>query len=371
MNGAAALPSKRLRRLEAAMAARDIHPVEKACLRAERAGHLAQQGHFAAAQAEINGIHADFDRRPNPAVSVWLNLAEGFVAFFSSLSAVARDKMKRAHALSGASQLTQLQALSAAWLAHTDYVALDPDAMAAHLRQALALASANNHPARGRACLTLATALNFAGRGDEAQAWFARAREHATADGDEVTQISVISNIAWHHGAQALHASVFGGDVQAQARHAMAGAISIDSFDQWAGTTSLDNWAPMLRAVALSTQDEPAQALALYEAHFSGAKDQGMGRLSANFLADMAWCRWRIGDSEGARKEVQAALSSLGVSSFADDLAVAHGRLAQVLRALGDAEAALDHDMKARECRADHQRVQARMAALIADWPSP
>lgn len=365
---AAALPSKRLKRLDAAIA-RAVHPVEKASLRAERAGHLAQQGHFDAAQAEISAVHAEFDRQPHPAVSAWLYLAEGFVAFFSSLSAAARDKMKRAHALSGASRLTQPQALSAAWLAHTDYIALDVESMAAHLRQALSLAAPDHHAARARACLTMGTALNFAERHEQAQAWFARAREHASADGDEVTLISVITNIAWHHGVQALQASVFGGDVGAPARHAMAGAISIDSFDQWAGTTSLDSWAPMLRAVALSAQGEAGQALALYEAHWGDAKSQGMGRLSANFLADMAWCRWRAGDSAGASADAQAAMAHLDASTFADDLAVAHGRLAQVLRALGDADLALTHDMKARECWAAHREVQAQVRALIGDWP--
>ncbi len=363
-----ALPSRLQVRLDEAIA-RAVHPVEQACLRAERAGHLAQRGQFDAAQAEIDSLHTLFDRNPHPAVSSWLSLAEGFVAFFGSVSATARDKIKRAHALSGASRLPRIQALCAAWLAHTDYVALDFQAMAAHLQQAFELAASDHHAARARACLTMGTALHFAERLDLAQPWYVRAREHASTAGDEVMLIGLGSNMAWHHGMHALQASIFGGPLAEHARHAMAGALSVNNLDRWSGTTSLDSWAPMLRALTYSVQGEAASALALYQSHLGDARNQGMGRLSPVFLADLAWCHWRVGDTEGARLQAQAALTSLDASTFADDCAAAHGRLAQVFRALEQDDHACIHEAKAKEHWAAHQCVQAQVIALVGDWP--
>lgn len=366
----APLPSRMQLRLDKAIA-RAVHPIEQACLRAERAGHLAQRGQFDAAQAEINALHTLFDHDPHPAVSSWLSLAEGFVAFFGGASATARDKIKRAHALSGASRLPQIQALCAAWLAHTDYVALDFPAMALHLQQTFKLAASDHHTAHARACLTMGTALHFAERLDLAQTWYARAREHASVEGDEVMLIGLGSNMAWHYGMHALQASIFGGPLTEYARHAMAGALSVNNLDHWSGTTSLNSWAPMLQALALSVQGDAAKALALYQVHLGDSRVQGMGRLNPVFLADMAWCRWRVGDTEGARADAHDAQTGLDASKFEDDSAVAHGRLGQVFHSLGEIELAQTYEAKAKDHWAAHRLVQAQVLALVGDWPLP
>ena len=368
--GESPLPSRMQLRLDEAIA-RAVHPVEQACLRAERAGHLAQRGQFDQAKAEIELLHAQFDSNPHPAVSSWLSLAEGYFAFFSGSTIVARDKIKRAHALSSASRLPRIQALSAAWLAHTDYVALDFPAMAANLQQTFKLASSDHRSAHARACLTTGTALHFAERLDLAKPWYARTREHASAAGDEVMLIGLGSNMAWHHGMHALQASIFGGALTDHARYAMAGAISVDNLDHWSGTTSLNSWAPMLRALSLSVQGEAAQALALYQTHLGDARTQGMGRLSPVFLADMAWCRWRVGDAEGARAGAHDAQSQLSASQFPDDCAVVHGRLSQVFGSLKEHELAQTHRTRAQEQWAAHRALQAQVLKLLDDWKVP
>src|SRR5205085_11523468 len=113
-----------LARLDAALA-RARQPVEVACLRAERAGFLARLGRFDEARAVLGSLHAQFDPRPHAAVSAWLCLVEGWMLHFGNFGAGARDKMKRAQALSAAAGLQPLQALSSAWLAHMDYLADD------------------------------------------------------------------------------------------------------------------------------------------------------------------------------------------------------------------------------------------------------
>ena len=68
-------------------------PVENACLRAEKAALLARQGYLDAARAELAIVHARYDGRPNAVVSAWVNLAEGLIAFYGSLSLKAKDKL--------------------------------------------------------------------------------------------------------------------------------------------------------------------------------------------------------------------------------------------------------------------------------------
>jgi tetratricopeptide (TPR) repeat protein len=358
-------PASRLvARLDAAIA-RAVHPVDAACLRAERAGHLARQGHFDEAGRDIAALHAEFRQQPNAAVSAWLCLAEGLTAYFSNMSAVSRDKIQRAHALSAAARIRPLQALSTAWLAHMDYVALDVERMARNVTEALQTVASDNHSAQARACLVMGLALHFAERLDLAQPWYAKVREHALADGDEATLSALIHNIAWHRGNHAMQSTIFGGNASEHARHAMAGAVSTDNFDQWIGATSLDALVPMLRAVVFSVQGEFERALTLYEVHLADARTQGLGRMSANFLADMAWCRWHGGDAEGARDDAASAASSIEPSMHADDRAVAHGRLGQLLRAMGDIDAALPHEQQARECWTAHRRLQAQVVELL------
>ena len=70
--------SRLLARLDGALA-RTRHPVEAACLRAERAGFLARLGHLDAARAAAQALHAQFDTQPHAAVSSWLCLVDGWV----------------------------------------------------------------------------------------------------------------------------------------------------------------------------------------------------------------------------------------------------------------------------------------------------
>jgi hypothetical protein len=347
------------------------HPVEAACLRAYRAAQQARIGEQAAAQDEVDSIHAAFDRQPNVAVSAWLCFAEACIAYFGNLSGSARDKMQRALALGNAAQLPRIRALSAAWLAQLDYLHHDFEAMVDHLRLAIDLAGAAQPSALGRACLVVAGAYHHANRLDLAQPWYARARECASREGDEATLSALIHNMAWHRANQAVQAAVFGGDGSADARHALAGADSTDNIGRWIGITSLDALVPMLRASVLSVLGEPAAALALYEAHAQDARRQGLSRMSARFQADMAWCRWRGGDAAAALREAASAAQAIDPSMDCDDQAIAHGLLAQVHRAAGDQARALLHEGKAREARSDYLRVQAQIVALLADLPLP
>lgn len=361
------LHSKLLQRLDADIA-RSAHAVEQGRLRAERAGYFARQGYFDDARSEIRDVQAMFYAQPHPAVSASLAMAEGLLAFHEGKDSGARDKFKRAEAVSAATGLPQLQAHAFAWLAHVDYVALDFPALVVHARKALELSEVDHHAARARVCLVIANALHFSARLDLAQPWYTSAREHANADGDDATLSALNTDMASQLCDHALRVSLFGGAVNDAARLALASANSAQSFEQWVGTASLTAWVPMLRAVALSVVGEPQQALALYKTHLHEAEQQGLARLTSTYLADMAWCEWRVGDNHAARRCASAALTSLALTTYTDDLAVAHARLAQVFRALGDEGVAATHEAQSRSLWAAHQAVQHQVVTLIGDW---
>ena len=356
--------SRLLARLDAALA-KTRHPVDQACLRAERAGFLARLGHFDEARAVIASLHGQFDHHPHPAVSAWLSMAEGWMLHFGSMSSGARDKLKRAQALSTAAGLTQLQALSSAWLAHMDYLASDTDAMVRNVSLALKLASADNHGALARASMVVALAYDFAGRVDRAQPWYIRVREHATIDGDDTTLSALNYNLSGHRVHHAMEAAIFGGDALEWARQASVTTEATGNFDAWVGTLALDALVPMQRACLASIQGQYGEALVLYEKHIDDARRQGLGRLASNYLADMAWCRWHLGDAAGARRDTEAAAEGIDPSMHADDRAMAHGRLAALFKLLDDSDAAQRHAALSRECLSVHRKVQAALIEAL------
>lgn len=363
-------PSRLLTRLDTAIA-QAPSLFDQACLQAERAAYRARQGQIEEARASVRQLQPALEAAPRrrshvpPALAIWLLIAEGLIEHYSALQPTARDKLARAHELATLAQLTPLQALTAAWLAHLDYVRHDMGSMLVHLRRALTLAGPAHHAARARASLVAAQAYHFAGRFDRAQPWYQRARHHAAAEGDETTTSALMHNMAWLHGSQAREAQLFACGDEAQLRMAAIGADSTGHFDAGIGTASLASLVPMLQALLMVLRGEHASALALYEAHFDAARRDGLTRLEPCFLADMAWCQIKLGLNEAALTSARAALGALAAHCEIDDRAVAFARLAAVFDALGlgpDAE-------RARQlAKADwmaHRRHQVELMASL------
>ena len=125
------------------------------------------------------------------------------------------------------------------------------------------------------------------------------------------------------------------------------------------GYASLDALVPMQRAGMATVQGQYGEALALYERHIDAACRQGLGRLAAKYLADVAWCRWHLGDTSGALRDAQAAAESMDATTQMDDRAVAHARLAALYTLLDDPDAAARHAAQGRDDWAAHRRFQS------------
>jgi len=358
------MKSRLLTNLDTAIAAA-TQAVQADCLRAERAGLLARQGQIAEARAVLSALQAQYARQPDVSVSAWLSLAEGYVSYFSDLNRNARDKISRAYALSAPARDTRLRALSLAWLAHMDYVDHDLEPMARHIAECFELAEPEHHAAQARGCLVTAMSYHFGGRFEAAQPWYAKARQHANAEGDEAMLGAVMHNMAGLLADESRQTVLRGVEDDAATRRAMLGLESIRNFNLLVGTESLNALVPLLRAHVSSLQGRCADAVALYEAHFSDGLLQGLDRKRAFLGADLAWCRLQLGQTEQSLKDALAAEVALPHDHDVDDRAAAHSRLAQVFSQLGQAEASARHKAQADIDWRTHERDQALTVALL------
>jgi tetratricopeptide (TPR) repeat protein len=356
-------PLRLLERLDAAIA---LNPesLEGDCARAERACYLARQGQHEQAASELDSLRKRYESRPHPAISTWLSLADGLMSHFSDMGVAARDKMRRAHALSAAGRLMPLHALSAAWLAHMDDTRMDVDSMVRHLGQALHLADPDHHAARSRANLVAAQALHMAGRLDLAMPWYQRARSHAIAEGDDATISAVMFNMASIRATNLRQVALTGEGNAMEGVYALMSAEATGSFDARTGGVSAMPLLPLLRAQILTLQGEPVQALALYEEHLDSAR--GMSRMHCANLADQAWCRSQVGQLDAACADALAAAASVGSDTQLDDRAATHSRCAQVFAALGDSAQAQRHIDLAVPLWQDYRAMQARVLDALS-----
>ena len=340
--------------------------MEHTCARAERATLLARQGRLDDARAELASIHARYDGRPNAVVSAWTSLAEGLVAFHSDFGASARDKMLRAHALSSAAGDRRVRALSAAWLAHLNYLDDAFEPMVRHLCVAPTEAPPDFASALARACLVTAQSYHWADRFDLARPWYAKARQHATDEGDETLLSALMHNMAWLRATQARRLAVCGVTDREQVLQVLPGAESTEHFDRRVGTASLRSLIPILRTHVLSLLDRHADALQLFDTHWATALAEGLAWMQCGMRAETAWCRLHVGDVVGARRDAHEAREHLAECVQPGDSAAAHGRLAQVLGALGDAAAAAHHRDRAGADWQAHTERQLRLLALLS-----
>lgn len=371
----AAAPSRALARLDAAIAAAR-HPMEQACLQAERAGLLARQGRFEPAQAALDALRAQPDLLHHPVIAAWLCLAEGLLGFFRGMGPAARDRIRRAHALSSAVRTRPLIALSAAWLAQAEFSAGDFHAMTRHVTEALQEADDQQQAARACACLVAAQAYHWAGRLDLAQPFYERARQHALNQGDEATIGALLIHRAWISGQHVVLASLLGAPAGADpdsVRQALLSADSAGSFEEHVGKRSQRSVVPLLKARLRALQGDFADALGLYEANLQAGVNDGLAPLKPVFLADMAWCRLQLGRIEEARSGACAAQAGLGADSVHDTRALGHLRLSRVWAGLGDASVSELHaahgGAAAQALREQQQAVAAQLGTALSQVP--
>ncbi len=358
------MPSRLLIRFDAEIGSA-TNQLDADCLRAQRAGYLARLGQFDAADAELAALHARNDAAPRARLSAWINLAEGLRAHYTDLGELARDKLRRAHAISSAGRLMPLQAQSAAWLAHVAHWRMEVDGVVHYAGEALRLAAPDDHAARSRACLVVARSFDEAGRADLARPWFERGHRHATTEGDDATLSSMLWNRAAAGLAQLRQQACLGVPDPGAADRVRLSAESSERLDAGLGIQSLQALHPVLRARLLTETGAHAKALALFEAKLDDALAQGMGGMAAALLADQAWCRVQVGSADAALADARLAEARLNDAHGSGKRAPAHSRLVEVFGALDRPDDAARHAQFAMIAWQELVADQARMLTAL------
>jgi hypothetical protein len=308
--------------------------VESDCKRAELAIYQSRLGNSKEALITISDIRENNFQYPSVVRSVWINLSEGLISYFSAVDPNKSDGVLRAYSICNAANLSNLKSLCAAWLAQWDYLRLDFLELALHVGEAFRCADLTNHSALSRAFLVGGQALHYGGRLDLARRWYEQSRLHALRDQDDATISAIIHNMTWLN-MLALRQSVFSGSGDLMAgRHALLGSESIDNYDKIYGIGSWNDLRPVLRAQILSLERRCIEALKIYETEID--VENFPVRLQSNILADKSHCYAAIGRREESRSQALLAISKLSEDTHTDDRAAIYSMLSGVFEYLHD-----------------------------------
>jgi tetratricopeptide (TPR) repeat protein len=297
----------------------------------------------------------------------WLNLADGFNEYYSNLTTAARDKFRRAQAVTEFAGARTLSALASAWLAHLDYMSLQVDALVGNLEKSFSASSSDDHHVRSRASLVVAEALHYARRFDLARLWYDRARDHATADGDQPTLSAIMFNMAWLRMADARQSVLCEEPVTETLGLVRTGGRSASNYELLIGSITFRELDPLLLAEISSLAGEPSDALDLYAEHLAGLRLKGADRWKCVFSADRSWCFAQLGKHDDARKAASLAEGLLSAEVQVDDRASTYSWLARTYEALGDQTKAGSMRIAAEEAWASTRALQQRIVARLSD----
>lgn len=357
------LRSRLAQKLDGEIAAVASMPARAAVLQAQRAILWLRHGREAEAREELDQLHARALVHPRIELAAWLHLAEGLWAYFSAFGGDSRDRVRRARVMAAAAGFTSLQAQADAWLAQMDFVGRDIDGLVTHARAALAALRLGDHTAAYRVATALGSAWSLAGGEAAASPWYAWARQHAIAEGDDAGLAALLYNQTQMRALRIRHAALAGEPGEAPA--ALLGIESIGRYDDAVGGSARADLTPLLHAQLLTVQGDYAEAAALLEAQLPAAMAAGLARLGLSLLADLAWCWANTGEALRARALAdQAALEVQAEDETCcdiDELAVLHARLAQVYTRLRE------DGLAARQSEAA-TAAWARDAAQRQEW---
>ncbi len=332
------LRSRLAQRLDGEIAAVASMPARCAVLKAQRAILWLRHGREAEAREELDSLHAAALVHPRIELAAWLHLAEGLMAYFGAFGGGARERVRRAQVMAQAAGLAPLQALADAWLAQMDFVGRDIDGLVTHARAALSALQPGDHGAAYRAATALASAWSLAGGEAAASPWYAWARQHAIAEGDDAGLAALLYNQTQMRALRIRHAALAGEPGEAPA--VLLGVESIGRYDDAVGGSARGDLTPLLQAQLLTVQGSYAEAATLLQAQLPAALAAGLARLGCSLLADLAWCWANTGEFLRARALAdQAAIEARAEDQpgcDVDERAALHARLAQVYARLGE-----------------------------------
>lgn len=341
------------------------------CCRAEMACYLVRQGHIDEAITSMSEFRSRHFARPHALTSIWLNIFEGMIHLYGAGGTQnARDRFRRANAVAIASRANELVAISAAWLAHLAYLAVDLKQMVDLLRLVENTTSEDNHLALSRACLVRAQALHVAARYDLAMPWYEKSRTHALACEDDSAMSALMYNRASITVGHYKQLKLAGYGDQMLGRYSKATVDSVMNYDRLIGNIGLGAYVPLLQGQIASLDGRIDIALDIYDREIEGAvKNQGQSRVESYLLADRAYCNASLNRLERARLDVETAAQAIDEFTQIDDRAATYSRISQVYSILGKMDISSCYSELARVSWIEFVQLQQRFVEILLPLP--
>jgi tetratricopeptide (TPR) repeat protein len=185
------------------------------------------------------------------------------------------------------------------------------------------------------------------------------------ADGDDAMISAMLHNIAAFRASRTRLTDSIGQADMTEASRAMLEAESTKNFDIGIGTASLSWFVPLLRAQLLTVEGRYEDAVDLFSRNMASAEGQGVARLLVSFLADSAWCKFKLGRADAAMEDIEACIAVANDQCDPDDLAASFARIASIMEVQGKADEANALREKSRGCLEAHAKAQAALLEML------
>jgi tetratricopeptide (TPR) repeat protein len=176
---------------------------------------------------------------------------------------------------------------------------------------------------------------------------------------------AMLHNVAAFRASKTRLSDSYGAADMAEAARAMMEAESTGNFDVGIGTASLSWFVPLLRAQLLTIEGRYEEAIDLFSQNLASAESQGVSRLLVSFLADSAWCKFKLGSMDAAMEDVHACISVAKEECDPDDLAASLARVAAIMEARGLLEDAASLRERSRVSLKAHVDAQAVLLEML------
>ncbi len=332
---------------------------------------FARRGDLTDAFAQIEQLRS-LAQTTNPAgCTARANLAEGVLAFCSGEHSVAADKLRRAKALADLAAMPPIGRLSLAWQAHVALNLARIGQATAHIEEVLANTTNGEHATLSRVGMTLAVALHTVGLYESARPWYEFSRQHAVAEGDDLTLDALLHNVAAFRIFNLRLDEVEGQIDLADLSRAEQELNSGVSYD-FAKSPKSFRWTfPILRIELLLLEQKFVEARTALEAWFTELSAGATPRANRMAHVDYALCLAKTGALPEAIKQMQVEINAEQISLGADDLAIVRFRQHQVAEAEGNKSSAAAYRAQAISLLSNFRDTHSAFSSTLSSISIP
>lgn len=328
--------------------------------------HLARRGEVEAANRTISEVRALGGTALKAESTARANLAEGVASFCVGNLEVAVDKLRRARALGDAANLPQVSRWACAWLAHVEFNMGRVAELRPYAIQLLENAPTDEHWALSRIGSTIAAGLHFANRFDLARPWYEFARQHAVAEGDDLTIDANLHNVAAFRVHNLRLSEVLGEVDLDELRRADQEFHSSSNYDAMKASQSFRWTIPLIEMQLdlLARRIDVAEGkFAKWIGEFRGVAPERLFVLS---VADHALCLAEQDDVVNAVAQSNNALESLPKDMAVDEMALLSYRRSQIAFLAGNEDLRVQLRADAHDLLDAHSKAQIQFATAFA-----